>query len=61
MNSLKERVKEYALELGIDLVGIASAEAFGDHEAVTLERMRKRLMDGLPWFTEARVRRGCNP
>ena len=61
MNSLKERVKEYALELGFDLVGIASAEAFDDHEAVTLERMRKGLMDGLPWFTEARVRRGCNP
>ena len=61
MDKCKEQVKQYALELGFDLVGIASAEGFGDHEAITLERMRKGLMDGLPWFTEARVRRGCNP
>ena len=61
MDILKRQVKEYTRELGFDLVGIASAEAFADHEAITLERVRAGLMDGLPWYTEARVRRGCDP
>ena len=61
MNTLKSRVKEYARELGFDLVGIASAESFADHESIALERLRAGLMDGLPWYTESRVHRGCNP
>ena len=61
MDTLKRQVKEYARELGFDLVGITSAGSFADHEAITLERMRDGLMDGLPWYTESRVRRGCNP
>ena len=61
MSALKDQVIEYAHELGFDLVGVCSAEDFADHEAVTLERMRAGLMDGLPWYTEARVRRGCSP
>ena len=61
MDKLEKRVKECALGLGFDLVGIASAEAFSEHQAVTLQRIRDGLMDGLPWFTEARVRRGCDP
>ena len=61
MDSLKRQVKEYARELGFDLVGVASAESFADDEAITLERVRAGLMDGLPWYTESRVRRGCEP
>ena len=61
MDRLKRQVKEYALELGFDLVGVATAESFSDHEAVTLQRLRAGLMDGLPWYTEARVRRGSSP
>ena len=61
MESMKSKIKEYARELGFDLVGIASPESFADHRAVTLERLRTGLMDGLPWYTESRVRRGCNP
>ena len=61
MNGLKRKVKELARELGFDLVGIASADPFADHESVTLERLKQGLMDGLPWYTESRVRRGCNP
>lgn len=59
--SLEERVKGWTRELGFDLVGIASAEEFVDHESVTLERIGEGLMDGLPWYTPARVRRGCRP
>ncbi len=61
MDTSSRQVKEYARELGFDLVGIASAHDFADHEAITLERMRAGLMDGLPWYTESRVRRGCRP
>ena len=60
MGTLESQVKDYARELGFDLVGIASPEGFSDHEAVTLERIDAGLMDGLPWYTEARVRRGCD-
>ena len=61
MDNLKGQVKAYARELGFDLVGITTPERFADHEAITLERLRAGLMDGLPWYTETRVRRGCNP
>ena len=61
MDALKGQVKDIARELGFDLVGVASAQSFADHEAITLDRMDKGLMDGLPWYTESRVRRGCNP
>ncbi len=61
MDTLKRQVKSYAREMGFDLVGIASPESFADHESITLERLRAGLMDGLPWYTESRVRRGCNP
>ena len=61
VDELKRKVKELARELGFDLVGIASADPFADHESVTLQRLKQGLMDGLPWYTESRVRRGCNP
>ena len=61
MDTLTHYVKQYALELGFDLVGIASADSFTDHQEITLERLREGLMDGLPWYGESRVRRGCNP
>ena len=61
VDNVEKLVKEFALEVGFDLVGIASADPFEDHRDVTLQRIRKGLMDGLPWFTEARVNRGSNP
>ena len=61
MHDLSRQVKEYARELGFDLVGISSAEPFAGDQDITLERMRAGLMDGLPWYTESRVKRGCDP
>ena len=58
---IKSVVKDYAHELGFDLVTITAAEAFAEDQQVTLERMEQGLMDGLPWYNESRVRRGCNP
>ena len=57
----KAVVKEYALELGFDLVRVTSAQEFAQDRKVTLERLRAGLMDGLPWFTESRVERGSDP
>ena len=57
----KQVVKDLAAELGFDLVGITSADPFTEAEQVTLERVRDGLMDGLPWYHAARVKRGCNP
>ena len=61
MDATKRIVKEYARELGFDLVGVASAETFEVDRGITLQRIKDGLMDGLPWFTEARVNRGSNP
>ena len=58
---LKTAATDYALELGFDLVRVTSAEEFAEDKAVTLERLRTGLMDGLPWFNEARVQRGTDP
>lgn len=60
-SSLTNRVKALAREAGFDLVGITTAEPFDDAERVAVERLRAGLMDGLPWYDEARVRRGCHP
>ena len=57
----KEAVKSLAAELGFDLVGVTSADPFYEAEEITLERVRDGLMDGLPWYHAARVKRGCNP
>ena len=57
----KQVVKNLAVELGFDLVGVTSADPFTEAEEVTLERVRAGLMDGLPWYHAARVKRGCNP
>ena len=57
----KEAVQALARELGFDRVGVTSAERFEEAEAIALERVRAGLMDGLPWYHEARVRRGASP
>ena len=61
MSNLRQLVIRYAKEIGFDLVAITGVEAFEKEEAITLERMKMGLMDGLPWYTESRVKRGCKP
>ena len=57
----KSLVKEYARELGFDLVRVTSAEEFDRDRDIAIERIRAGLMDGLPWYHEARVVRGSRP
>ena len=61
MTELKETVTALALELGFDLVRVTSAEEFAEDRAAALERLRDGLMDGLPWYDQARVIRGADP
>ena len=59
--AVKTRVVQFALGLGFDLVRIASAEPLTEHGLVAQERVRQGYMDGMPWFTEERVRRASDP
>ncbi len=59
--ALTARVKLLARDAGFHLVGVASAEPFADAEQAIAGRVQAGLMDGLPWYTEARARRGCHP
>ena len=61
VSTLKAQVVRYARELGFDLVRIASAEPFTERGEIARERVRQGYMDGMPWFTEERVRRASDP
>ena len=58
---LANLIKQSATTLGFDLVRISSAERFQSDEEIALDRWRRGLLDGLPWYTESRVRRGTSP
>ncbi len=51
----------FGVTLGFDVVGITSAEPFRRDEEAALARVRDGLMDGLPWYTEDRVRLASHP
>ena len=59
--ALTAQVKRAARDTGFDFVGVAAPDDFSDAEHATLDRIRSGLMDGLPWFHEARVKRGASP
>ena len=59
--TLEQKLKSLALSLGFDRAGIADAAPFVRDEKATLARVRAGLMDGLPWYTEDRVRRMNRP
>ena len=61
MSKLEAQVKNLGIKSGFDLVGITSAENFTRDENVSIERVRAGLMDGLPWYTEDRVKKANKP
>jgi len=61
VNTLKQTVTGYALELGFDLVRVTSPAEFAEDREITLQRLRDGLMDGLPWYNQDRVLRGTSP
>ena len=58
---LVSAIKRRAEALGFDIVRIARADPFEKDERIALQRIREGLMDGLPWYTEERGRRGTRP
>ena len=54
-------VKQCALDAGFDLARVTTAREFQSDRQVALERLEAGLMDGLPWYTEARILRGSDP
>ena len=61
MGKLEDSVKRYGKELGFDIVGITTARPFLRDERAAIQRIRQGFMDGLPWYTEDRVRRATHP
>jgi epoxyqueuosine reductase len=59
--SLTTAIKDYAYNLGFDLVRVTSAEPFPGREETIKARIEQGLMDGLPWFTSERAETSCNP
>ena len=59
--TVRSLVDQVAREVGFDLVRVASADEFAGDREIAFRRIDDGLMDGLPWFTRERVRRGSSP
>ena len=59
--AIRQQINRLAHEAGFDVVAVADAAAFAADRDAALRRIDDGLMDGLPWFTKDRVRRGANP
>jgi epoxyqueuosine reductase len=58
---LTEDVKEVALELGFDRVGVSDAAPLYEAERAIRERLAAGMMDGLRWFTPERAHLATRP
>ena len=56
----KQNIVNFALNLGFDYVGVTSVKSL-ERGVVARNRVRQGFMEGLPWFTEDRVRNASNP
>ena len=59
--SLKDDLQSRAQELGFVATGVTGAEPFREAEAAALQRTEAGLMDGLPWWSEERIRASAEP
>lgn len=58
---MKEKIREYAVSLGFDILGFTTSESFARDGAAALKRIDDHYMDGLPWYTKERVRKMNRP
>ena len=61
LTDLRRLVDRLARDVGFDLVAVTDAAGFDADRETALRRIDDGLMDGLPWFTKARVARGTDP
>jgi epoxyqueuosine reductase len=59
--SLTDELKGRAAELGFCAVGVTGAERFSEAETAATDRTLEGLMDGLPWWSEARAHASADP
>jgi epoxyqueuosine reductase len=59
--ALTKRIKQAAIEVGFDLVGVAAAQPFPHAEARLNAAVARGLLDGLDWFTAARAQTAADP
>src|SRR6059058_3792775 len=59
--SLTDEVKRRATELGFCSVGVTGAERFSEAETAAATRTQQGLMEGLSWWSEARVHASADP
>ena len=59
--SLTDELKRRARELGFCAVGVTGAEPFSEAETAAANRTEQGLMDGLSWWSEARVHASADP
>ena len=60
-SDLTSLVKTTASNFGFDLVKITYAKEFSEDKNRALDRLKQGYMDGLPWYTASRVKRGTDP
>jgi epoxyqueuosine reductase len=58
---LTAALKSRAKALGFCAIGVTSADPFDEAEAAAADRTAEGLMDGLTWWSEARIRASANP
>src|SRR6195256_6954079 len=59
--SLTGALKQRAQELGFCAVGVTGTEPFREAESAAARRTAEGLMDGLTWWSEARVHASADP
>jgi epoxyqueuosine reductase len=60
-SSVTEQIKEYAYEVGFDLLRITSADPMIAEKTCIQERIAGGFFDGMDWFTPERAEVACNP
>jgi epoxyqueuosine reductase len=59
--SLEDQVRECAVSLGFDLVGITDSGPFESDEKAAIKRINDGHMEGYQWYTKERVRKMNRP
>ncbi len=59
--ALTSRIKQAAIAVGFDLVGVAPAQPFPQTEARMTAAVERGLLDGLDWFTAERAHTAADP
>lgn len=60
-NALRSQLDACALDLGLTILGVTSAEPFTEGAEAATSRLNEGFMADLPWYTHERIQRGKDP